>query len=124
MTIEAYTTNGEEIFITLLSKGVDIYFDSRTPTSHELDSIPHTHLTNVDQEWNPSKIVFPNGEVKNEIHIQQATMCSALSTSIYDIDHFCLKISQLSCDNNITFKTKLSFISKKKTRCHHCGRIN
>ena len=70
MTIEAYTTNDEELLIPLLSKGIDIYFDSRTPTSHELDSCPYIHLTNVDQECNLSKIGVPNGETKNEIHIQ------------------------------------------------------
>ena len=41
-------------------------------------------------------------------------MCSALSTSIYDIDYFYFKISQLSCDNHITFNTKPSFISEKR----------
>ena len=115
MNIEAYTANDEEIFIPLFSKGVDIYFESRTPTSHELDSCPHVHLTNVNQEWNPAEIVFPNGnKKKNDIRLQQVIMCSALSKSIFDINHFYFKISQLSCDNTITYNTNHSFISDKR----------
>ena len=62
MIFEAYTTNDEELLTPLSSEGVDVYFDSRTPTSYELDSCPHVHSTNVNQEWNPSKIVFLNGK--------------------------------------------------------------
>ena len=114
--IEAYTTNDEEILIPFSSTCVDNYFDSRTTNSHELDSCHHVHLTNVIQEWNSSKIVFPNGKKKeDELQLQQVTMCSALSTHIYDANAFYNKISQLSYDDKITFNTKPSFISKKGT---------
>ena len=48
MIIEAYMTNDEELLIPLSSKGATIYFDSRTPTSQELYSCPHVHLSIVN----------------------------------------------------------------------------
>ena len=80
-----------------------------------MDSCPHVHLTNVNQEWNPAEIVFPNGnKKKNDIRLQQVIMCSVLSKNIFDINHFYFKISQLSCDNHITYNTNHSFISDKR----------
>lgn len=39
--------------------GTTIFFDSRTPTNHELDTCPHIVLTSPN-EWNPSDAQFPS----------------------------------------------------------------
>jgi hypothetical protein len=44
-----------DINIPLLLTGTTIYFDSTTPTQHELDTCPHIHLTS-DTEWNPHNV--------------------------------------------------------------------
>ena len=45
----------QDINIPLLLAGTTIYFDSSTPTQHELDTCPHIHLTS-DTEWNPHNV--------------------------------------------------------------------
>ena len=43
---------------SLRADGTTIYFDSRTPTSHELATCPHIALTS-SREWNPRDVQFP-----------------------------------------------------------------
>lgn len=114
MTIEAYTANDEEILIPLLSKGLDNHFDNRTPISHELDFCPHVHLTYVNQEWNPSKIVFPNSKTNDDIQLQQVTMCSVLSTSMM-FTIFILKFRNYHAITLLLLKVNLLSFPKKDT---------
>jgi hypothetical protein len=43
----------------MVSDGTIIYFDSRTPTNHELEACPHIVLTSP-AEWNPRDVQFPS----------------------------------------------------------------
>ena len=41
--------------IDIIANGTKIGFDSRAPTDHELQSLPHVHLTSKFQ-WNPNTV--------------------------------------------------------------------
>jgi hypothetical protein len=45
----------DDVEIPLHLLGTTIFFESRTPTSDELESCPHIHLT-CDSEWNPHTV--------------------------------------------------------------------
>ena len=46
--------------IPFYSEGSTIYFNSRYPTDHEMDTFPHVVLT-CDSPWDPSTLVMPGG---------------------------------------------------------------
>ena len=65
-----------------------ILFESRTPNSKELDTCTHVHLTNVNNEWNPSTVKFPNVNTNYTNHCSQLhVLCSALHNMIYDSNY-------------------------------------
>ena len=117
--IEAYTTNDEDILIPLSSTCVDNYFDSRTPNSHELDSCHHVHLTNVIQEWNSFKIVFPNGKRRRMSYNYNRSQCGPHYLQIFMmLMHFIIKF------HNYHMMIKLHLILNlllflKKARFHN-----
>ncbi len=47
-----------EFIRPMQADGTTIFFDSRTPTNHELDNCPHVVLTS-SSEWNPREVQFP-----------------------------------------------------------------
>ena len=49
------TDEGEAI--ELKTSGTKVYFETRTPTTRELDTLPHVHLTS-SFEWNPHDVVL------------------------------------------------------------------
>ena len=53
------TENGNTIYI--LADGIKVGLDSRAPTDHKLQSLPHVHLTSKIQ-WNPETVQL--GEVR------------------------------------------------------------
>ena len=44
-----------DVFIPFEMQGTTIYFDSRTPTDNEIETLPHLVLTR-DEPWNPSEV--------------------------------------------------------------------
>ena len=80
-----------------------------------MDEYTHVHLTNVNNEWNPSTVKFPNGNQKyknqcSQLHI----LFSALHNTIYDSNYLNLQISTLITNNKIDFNKKHSSISQKR----------
>ena len=86
MSIQGINSNENDFYLPLLSKGVDIFFNTRTPTHLELDSCVHIHFTNK-LEWHPSELVFPGGKTRRDYeHDTQncAVTCSALRNTAYE----------------------------------------
>ena len=52
-------TEQENLQFPLTADGTVIYFDSRTPTNHELATCPHITMSSP-AEWNPREIQFPS----------------------------------------------------------------
>ena len=52
-------TEQEDFQFPLTADGTVIYFDSRTPTNHELATCPHITMSSP-AEWNPREIQFPS----------------------------------------------------------------
>jgi Reverse transcriptase (RNA-dependent DNA polymerase) len=55
------TANADDFAIPLQSDGTVIYFNSRTPTAHELESCVHVTLSSA-APWNPRDVQFPQAE--------------------------------------------------------------
>ena len=93
-----------------------IYFlKEELQIQERLDECTHVHLTNVNNEWNPSTLKFPNVNQKykhqcSQLHI----LCSSLHNTIYDSNYLNLHISTLTTNNEIDFNKKYSFISQKR----------
>ena len=86
MSIQGINSNENDFYLPLLSKGVDIFFNTRTPTHLELDSCVNIHFTNK-LEWHPSELVFPGGKTRRDYeHDTQncAVTCSALRNTAYE----------------------------------------
>ena len=49
----------DEFALPMVADGTVIFFNSRTPTNHELDSCPHITMSSA-VEWNPREIQFPS----------------------------------------------------------------
>ncbi len=47
--------------IPLVAKGTTLYFDSKTPTQHELGMCRHIHLMS-EHNWDPHSVVFPHAQ--------------------------------------------------------------
>ena len=45
----------EPLVVPIKAKGTILYFDSRTPTQHELDTAPHFQLT-LERDWDPHNV--------------------------------------------------------------------
>ena len=45
----------DDITILMHSKGTKVLFQSRAPTTHELNTCPHINLTSLEQ-WNPNQV--------------------------------------------------------------------
>ena len=104
-----------KIFRYIYNQNVLFFFLNRTQNSRELDVCTHVHLTNVNNEWNPSTVKFPNGNQKYENQCSQLhILCSALHKTIYDSNYLNLQISVLTTNNKIDFNKKHSFISQKR----------
>ena len=48
----------DDFSFPMTADGTVIYFDSRTPTNHELATCPHVILSSAN-EWNPREVLFP-----------------------------------------------------------------
>ncbi|KAI2499334.1 Reverse transcriptase (RNA-dependent DNA polymerase) [Fragilaria crotonensis] len=51
-------SDGDDFMHPMQADGTTIFFDSRTPTNHELDTCQHIVLTSSN-EWNPRDVQFP-----------------------------------------------------------------
>jgi hypothetical protein len=49
----------DEFELPMLADGTIIFFNSRTPTNHELETCPHITLSSA-AEWNPRDVQFPS----------------------------------------------------------------
>ena len=87
--------NDKRLLIPLISRGINILFETRVPTQQELDDCPHVNLTS-DYEWNPTEINLPNAS--NKVH-QFDFQCSTLHTSCYYTNTSIQKISSLVGDH-------------------------
>ncbi|KAI2495086.1 Reverse transcriptase (RNA-dependent DNA polymerase) [Fragilaria crotonensis] len=68
--------------------GTTIYFDSRTPTNHELDNCPHIVLSS-SSEWNPHDVQFPTPTTHHAEEGNISEMQTTRSTSsIVETVHF------------------------------------
>jgi hypothetical protein len=55
--LEVYVGGGDDnqlAKIPILLKGTVLYFDTRTPTQTEHDTLPHYHLT-LENDWEPQQ---------------------------------------------------------------------
>ena len=71
--------------------GTTIYFDSRTPTNHELDNCPHIVLSS-SSEWNPRDVQFPTPTThhveEGNISGMQTTRSTSSIVKIVETVHF------------------------------------
>ena len=58
-TCRNIATEQEDFQFPTTADGTVIYFDSRTPTNHELATCPHITMSS-SVEWNPHEIHFPS----------------------------------------------------------------
>ena len=67
-----HITNDDDLVLPLHTQGTTIYFDSRTPTDHELQTCRHVHLTSK-AEWNPHHVSFPDPSHQIEVSVIQSS---------------------------------------------------
>lgn len=72
----------EEVTIPLASEGVILYFESRTPTEHELHNCPHIQMTS-EREWIPRAVKLPGPAVSMEEHRLARNISSLETKSSY-----------------------------------------
>ena len=58
----------EELFIPFLTKGSTIYFESRVPTTHELEHCTYIVLTDDAIEWDPNNIEMSSNRPYGDRH--------------------------------------------------------
>jgi hypothetical protein len=81
--------------------GTTIFFDSRTPTSYELDNCPHIILSSPN-EWNPRDVQFPIatqhhlGEERG-IHKTSSTLKTSSDVPLFDMSIHNFDVRALTC---------------------------
>lgn len=65
----------EEFLLPMEADGTTIFFDSRTPTSYELDQCPHITLSSRAR-WNPREVQFR----KHEHHVEEGISIGSVGT--------------------------------------------
>ena len=78
------TFTDRDVHIFFAMKGTSIYFESRTPTAHEIEALPIRALTQ-DQLWDPATIdmhqcaaIKMQGQVDSEVHPALADISTTL----------------------------------------------
>ena len=91
-----------------------------------MDTCSHVHLTNVNNEWNPSTVKLQNGNKKCKHHCSQLhILCSALHNTIYYSNNINLQISKLTTNNEIDVKKKTrKSILSYSTKWFYRHRVN
>ena len=85
-------SDSDEFVYPMHADGTTIYFDSRTPTSHELETCPHIVLSSPN-EWNPRDVQFPGHRLEEGHHIiskisreaDVSVVFDTMSTHNYDV---------------------------------------
>ena len=113
MRIQGQDVNDENIVIPLLAEGVDIFFETRTPSLDELENSSHIHLTNK-LAWNPKQVTFPQVTSIKETHTANH-FYNPLANSEYDASNFSRQIMEIETRQDVP--TSRSFLSQNK-RCH------
>ena len=70
--------------IPLTTMGTIIYCNTRTPSDHELSTLPHISLSS-SATWGPHNVVFPTHRVEGEEHQLQISSISSISSSAHDL---------------------------------------
>lgn len=65
-------SNEDDFEHPMTADGTTIYFDSRTPTSYELETCPHIVLSSPN-EWNPRDVQFPKHRLEEGRRNSQVT---------------------------------------------------
>jgi hypothetical protein len=101
----------EEFIMPLRADGSTIYFDSRTPTNHELAHSPHITMSS-HTEWNPRDVQFPisarhiEGGLRHEIG--GVSSCTGMQTfDLSSADHDAVPITSLISDRLVS-KVRIS----------------
>ena len=101
-------TEDNSFSMELQMRGTIAYFDTHTPTSAELESCPHIHLSS-SHPWDPHSVTFPSTsrsleEVMNDRLISTVTSCPVgvepeggidSSTSLFDLNSIRRRISSM-----------------------------
>ena len=77
-------SDSDEFVYPMHADGTTIYFDSRTPTSHELETCPHIVLSSPN-EWNPRDVQFPGHRLEEGHHIISKISREADVSVVFDM---------------------------------------
>ena len=67
-----------EFIFPMTADGTVIFFNSRTPTNHELANCPHITMSSA-AEWNPREIQFPSIDYHGEEGQQYGSISGSIS---------------------------------------------